>query len=667
MANVFGIGGGQVVDLQAFAARNATLGMSQRQREATLAELYYLSKQYDGKKAWDDKTVPLRERKPRIIVPIFRETIEAVDRFLWSGHRFPNAVVNATREDDQADDDEIGPVLNQDQAEQLTRFLGALIRNGRIAQAVREYTTSALKTTSAAVVVGVQAGYVNCYVHTGKDCTPTFDPQNPRDVIELDIQYQYPKEEQVPGSVAKKEVWYWYRRTVTTERDICYQDVKVVAGQQPRWVEDPEKTVEHKLGFCPVVWVRTFGDCTDPVDGKPLIDPALYPMLDAINYTVSQRQRAVEYGLDPQPYRKGVPLGEREELRKNPGQVWDLPDQAEVGFLEAQGTGTERANVHLDDLKAAFREAVGVVKMNPEITARNISGVALSLLYAPLISLASDLRIDLGDDAYVVLLGMALRVVTTLVQDQGLDVWVPGVKKATAMLKAAQLGGVWLNPPITLEWPAFFDETETDKQARVAYTNMAVQGNLVSAVTGTRRLAAVFNVEDPAAEQDTIDDEAKASMQREGASLMLPGANGKPDDANNMDDGADGTEASEAVYQQLEDDFEPDAIEWVKSAQWEGPIDVPLDKIDFSGKKSWRANGHPSKVKKFAKKIQGGYKKPAILIAPPGGGKFRVADGHHRSLAYQQLGQPVHAYVAHVDEEGYAAAMEMHASQKIQS
>lgn len=668
MANVFGIGGGQVVDLQAFAARNATLGQTQRQRDATLAELYYLSKQYDGKKAWEDKSVPLRERKPRIIVPIFRETVEAVDRFLWSGHRFPNAVVNATRGDDQADDDdEIGPALNAEQAEQLTRFLAALIRNGRIPQAVREYTTSALKTTSAAVVVGVQAGYVNCYVHTGKDCTPTFDPKNPREVIELDVQYQYPKEEPIPGSIAKRDVLYWYRRTITTQRDICYQEVKVVAGQQPQWIEDPEKSVDHGLGFCPVVWVRTFGDCTDPVDGKPLIDPALYPLLDAINYTVSQRQRAIEYGLDPQPYRKGVPLGEREELRKNPGQVWDLPDEAEVGFLEAQGTGTERANVHLDDLKAAFREAVGVVKMNPEVTSRNVSGVALSLLYAPLISLASDLRVDLGDEAYVSLLGMALRVVTTLVQDKGLDVWVPGVKKATATLKAAQLGGVWLNPPITLEWPAFFDETEQDKQFRVAYTNAAVQGKLVSAKTGTRQLAQVFSVEDPAAEQDAIDDEAEAATQREGASLMLPGANGKPDDANNMDDGADGTEASDAVYQQLEGDFDDDAIEWVKSAQWEGPVDVALDKIDTSGKKSWRASSHPKKVDRFAKKIQGGFKKPVILIAPPGGGKYRVADGHHRVLASQQLGKPVRAYIAHVSDEDFAAAMEMHASQKDQS
>lgn len=665
MANVFGIGGGQVVDLQTFYRANMTLGQTQRQRDAVMAELYYLSKQYDGKKEWHDKSVPLRDRKPRIIVPIFRETIEAVDRFLWSGYRFPKAIVNATRDDDAGDDeDEIGPALTTEQAEDLTKFLAALIRNGRIMQAVREYTTSALKTTSAAVVIGVQAGYVNCYVHAGKDCTPTFNPENPREIIALDIQYQYPKDEPIMGSTATKPVWYWYKRTITTERDIVYQEVPVRPGQpQPEFVEDEKESVDHGLGFCPVVWVRTFGDCSDPLDGNPLIDPALYPMLDAISYTVSQRQRAIEYGLDPQPYRQGVPVGERDELRKNPGAVWDLPDNAKVGFLEAQGTGSEVAAKHLDDLKTAFREAVGVVKANPEINGGNVSGVALQLLHAPLIALASDLRVDLGDDAYVRLLGMALRVVTTLVQDKGQDVWVPGVKKATATLKAAQLAGVWLDPPITLDWPPFFQETEQDRQVRVAYTAAAVQSGLIAAKTGTRQLAEVFSVEDPASEHDAIDEEAN----REGASLMTPQRGAPVDDANNMDDGAAGTEAVDAVYQQLEDDFEPEAIEWVKRAKWEGPIDVPLDQIDFSNKDAWRASGHGKKVDKFAKKIDGGFKKPVILIARPDGGKYRVADGHHRTLAYQKLNKPVRAYVAHVGADDYAAAMEMHSSQKVQS
>ena len=172
--------------------------------------------------------------------------------------------------------------------------------------------------------------------------------------------------------------------------------------------------------------------------------------------------------------------------------------------------------------------------------------------------------------------------------------------------------------------------------------------------------------------QSNIETEQANALNPAGefASLMSPGgkrvADGK-NDAGNMDDGAAGTEAVDAVYQQLADDFEPDAIEWVKQAQWEGPIDVPTDKIDFSNSSTWNATQHPAKIKKFEKKIKSGDRKPVILIKPPGGGKYRVADGHHRTLASQNVKKPVRAYVATVDAKQYAAALEMHSAQKSQS
>jgi hypothetical protein len=150
-----------------------------------------------------------------------------------------------------------------------------------------------------------------------------------------------------------------------------------------------------------------------------------------------------------------------------------------------------------------------------------------------------------------------------------------------------------------------------------------------------------------------------AAMQPPGGPVQ-PGAS--TDDAGNMDDGAAGTEAVDAVYQQLADDFEPDAIAWVKNASWELK-NVPLDQIDFSGRAKWKASKHADKITRFTGKIKSGDKKPIILVVPPGGGKYRVADGHHRALAYKQLGQPARAYVATVDAEGFRAAMEMHSEQ----
>ncbi len=132
-----------------------------------------------------------------------------------------------------------------------------------------------------------------------------------------------------------------------------------------------------------------------------------------------------------------------------------------------------------------------------------------------------------------------------------------------------------------------------------------------------------------------------------------------------MDDGAEGTEAVDAVYSQLVDDFEPKAIEWVKNTEWELK-NVPVDQIDYSGSAQWKATAHKAKVGRFVEKIEDDDKKPIILVIPPDGGKYKVVDGHHRALAYKRLNEPARAYVGTVSANDYPAALEMHAQQKDQ-
>ena len=651
-------------ELREFIMANRTFGQSDRERAATLAEIYYLSRQFEGLAEWDDKSVPLAKRKPKFVIPLYKEMVDDLDRFVWGGHRFPSAIVSPTRtDDDQATEDEIGPLLDKEQAKTLSTFLAAAIRQGRIDRRTREAASKAIITTSAAAILGIADGYLTVYVEPGKHCTPTFCA-NGRDVESIEILYQYEKQVPYIGATTRP-VPYWYRRTITEERDVVYVEVPVVPGQDPKWVEDDEKSVDHALGFCPVRWFRTLPDCADPIDGRPVIDPALYPLLDDISRIASQKSRAVTYGCDPQVVRIGVNEADRETLQKSAGKAWDLPEGGDAKLIEATGTGATRAAEHLREMERAVRDAVGVVKASPEVLAGKVTGIVLEMLHRPMVSLASDLRADLGEDGYCGLLNLVLRM-CCVVHERGEDVWIPGVADAVDILQQAQLAGMWLDVPITLKWPEFFVPGSDEQQQIVAATVSAAQSGFISKLTATRHLADMFGVEDAEAEHETIDDETDKETSREGASLMMPGGVKPPTDPS-MDDGFEGTEAVDAVYQQLADDFEPDAIEWVRSAKWEGPMDVPLDEIDYSQKASWRANGNKAKVNKFVKKIKAGDKKPIVLIKPPGGGKYRVADGHHRALAYQQSGKPARAYVATVDKAAFAAAMEMHSSQKVQS
>lgn len=123
---------------------------------------------------------------------------------------------------------------------------------------------------------------------------------------------------------------------------------------------------------------------------------------------------------------------------------------------------------------------------------------------------------------------------------------------------------------------------------------------------------------------------------------------------------------AQAVYEQLLENFPPEAIGWVRDLKWTGPVSVPLERVDFSNQDSWAATSEPGRVDKTVRKIRAGKPvKPAILIERPGEDALMVADGHHRAEAAQRAGVPVRAYIAH---PGKAVGPwdEMHSSQQVE-
>lgn len=105
--------------------------------------------------------------------------------------------------------------------------------------------------------------------------------------------------------------------------------------------------------------------------------------------------------------------------------------------------------------------------------------------------------------------------------------------------------------------------------------------------------------------------------------------------------------AIDDIIASLQDDYPADAIQWIKAATWEGPEKVDLDEIDFSGRKRWQAS--KDDLSGYIDDIKKGKKKPILLVVVPGREKYVIVDGHHRALAYRELGKPAVAYCAHVD------------------
>lgn len=114
--------------------------------------------------------------------------------------------------------------------------------------------------------------------------------------------------------------------------------------------------------------------------------------------------------------------------------------------------------------------------------------------------------------------------------------------------------------------------------------------------------------------------------------------------------GALGGAPAAEVHAVMSENFPDKAIAWVKDIQWTMEI-VPLHDVDFDNEGSWAAHHQPERVQQFTDKLRSGKNlKPMILVRVPGKHRLRIVDGHHRALAYRQLGKPVHAFVGAVHE-----------------
>lgn len=112
----------------------------------------------------------------------------------------------------------------------------------------------------------------------------------------------------------------------------------------------------------------------------------------------------------------------------------------------------------------------------------------------------------------------------------------------------------------------------------------------------------------------------------------------------------------QAVAAQLAADYPLDSLGWVGDAEWRGPLEVPISKIDTGNRKSWNAWHEHERIRSIEAKIRrkaskGKHIKPAVLVDTPdtpSQSQLIVIDGHHRTLAAMRCGEPVWAWVGAV-------------------
>lgn len=120
-----------------------------------------------------------------------------------------------------------------------------------------------------------------------------------------------------------------------------------------------------------------------------------------------------------------------------------------------------------------------------------------------------------------------------------------------------------------------------------------------------------------------------------------------------------GGDDTHEVYAYLARHYPAGVLEWVKDARWEGPATVRLADIDMARRPGGARN--PAKVEGIADAVRAGQSMaPIVLVETPDGLPYKIADGWHRTEAFEHLGRTtVQAWIGHVDSDDgqWGAAM----------
>jgi hypothetical protein len=416
-------------------------------------EAYGNGTQYDGRPQFlepaDD--VPLLDRAPCIVYPAVEIAISQHIDFAFGEGRFPK-ISTGVSEDDSKIDDLLA--LSEEDSATFDAFLLKLIDVTNFHAASDEALESGETIGSAISIVRADNGMLGFETVDAKYTTPAYD-QVTRELVSITIEYPFVYEWIDPAGKAHAKCQI-YRRVIDQIADVVFEPVDALESGAPVISTKEQARVDHKLGFCPVVWWPRKRGCKKQgvIDGHA-IHEKLTDEMDAVNFELSQRFRAMLVSGDPQIYEIGVNKGEqvapvaaprasvmvdsqtghgyfgfterpRSSRRKGAGIVWRYENvEAKVGMLTIPpGVLKEMGDVTKDDIEI-LSQSLGYTRLETQGVRGAMSGKALAFLFVRTTAFVDKERRDIWDGWMAPSISMLARVGFTLAS-RGETLFVPG-------------------------------------------------------------------------------------------------------------------------------------------------------------------------------------------------------------------------------------------------
>lgn len=541
-------------DLSQFSTKLAAYGETPRYWRINRLEAFYNGQQYEGRPSFWNNDFPLRERAPVVQVGFTRAAVNRLSTLVFGDRSFPRVAVDKRVR---------RATLTDAERDALQALVDDVLSSLVASHLMRQVIVEGLKCSSACVVVGLVNGLPCVELIPSKWCTPQLRRDGSVECVV--VQYKHPREDD-----PKK--WDWYRREITQTEDRVYACVPFEEGRVPEWAG--VAFASTPLEFCPVRWVRNLRPATaatSDIDGTALIE-GLEDEVEALDLELSQLYRNALYNGDPQMVKigaEGAPAGDGRQasaptaanpgpfswansvipqsmrgwsgigsdtIKKSPVKVWNLPAGGDAKLVESTGAGADIIDRAIDQLRRVLCDVTGVVLVDPHTLGNgDLSARALSLMHAPMLDVADNLRVEYG----AVLVGIVndvLRLLTTQAAIAG-GINLPSYDAAAGVL--ARLYGVdgaasrvWIGASLSLAWGAYFDPSAGDRQTAVDTAMKANGGRpVLSQRAAVQSVAAMFGVRDVDAEIAAIDGEETATHASVSSTLAALDAPKVDDDA----------------------------------------------------------------------------------------------------------------------------------------
>ena len=411
--------------------------------------------------------IPIRERRPSVRYALCKVVVDDSVSLLFSEGHFPS-------------------VECVDEATRLA--LSDIIKESRLNEIMIEAATVG-SVGSVAILMRILSNRLFFSVFNTQYLTPIWKADEPDTLEKVVEKYK------VKGAVLKgmgyaiaeddETVDFWFSREWDAVAETWMLPWKVSAKsvEESTPQPDPKNTVQHNLGFVPIVWVKNMPG-GDDIDGACTFPPEAIDTQIEIDYQLSQNGRGLKYAMDPTLLIKEPAMGDDGTMVKGGGNAIVVNADGDAKMLEINGTASAAVIEYVRALRELALESAHGNRANADKLSAAQSGRAMELMNQSLIWLADKLRISYGEGALLSLLRMI----------------VTASAKMKIKVKRKEIGDLSQGDDLSLRWPHWYAPTYADKQSEALTLGTLRDKALLSQETAVKTLAPGYDIADPADE-----------------------------------------------------------------------------------------------------------------------------------------------------------------------